>query len=79
MTMMCMLDKRRMVIKLWQWHNDVFINQRDNGAHTATITLQGTQPTDLDLVQRGGTTQTYSLSQNCVTSGGCSISVTQGN
>ena len=59
--------------------NDVFINQRDNGAHTATITLQGTQPTDLDLVQRGGTTQTYSLSQNCITSGGCSVSVTQGN
>ena len=59
--------------------NDVFINQRDNGAHTATITLTGTQPTDLDLLQRGGTTQSYTLSQNCQTVGGCSISVTQGN
>ena len=61
------------------FRSDVFINQRDNGAHTATITLTGTQPTDLDLLQRGGTTQSYTLSQNCQTVGGCSISVTQGN
>ena len=59
--------------------NDVFINQRDNGAHTATITLTGTHPTDLDLIQRGNTTQSYTLTQNCLTTGGCSVSVTQGN
>tara|TARA_R100001443_G_scaffold117431_1_gene142576 strand:- start:4589 stop:5404 length:816 start_codon:yes stop_codon:yes gene_type:complete len=59
--------------------NDVFANQRDNGAHTATISLLGTQPTNLDLLQRGNTTQSYSLTQNCITSGGCNISVTQGN
>ena len=57
--------------------NDVMINQRDNGAHTATITLTGTNPTDLDLIQKGNTAQTYTLSQNCLTVGGCSISVTQ--
>ncbi len=57
--------------------NDVFVNQRDNGAHTATITLNGAYPTDLDLIQKGNTSQSYSLSQNCQTSGGCSISVTQ--
>ena len=59
--------------------SEVDINQRDNGAHTATITLQGTQPTELFLTQKGGTTQTYNLTQNCVTSGGCNVSVTQGN
>ena len=59
--------------------NDVYINQRDNGAHTATITLTGTHPTDLDLTQRGNTTQSYTLTQNCLTTGGCSVSVTQGN
>jgi len=59
--------------------NDVYINQRDNGAHTATITLSGTHPTDLDLLQRGNTNQSYTLTQNCLTTGGCSVSVTQGN
>ena len=59
--------------------NDVYINQRDNGAHTATIELTGAYATDLDLLQRGNTTQSYSLTQNCQTVGGCSVSVTQGN
>ena len=59
--------------------SEVDIIQRKNGAHSATITLQGTQPTDLFLTQTGNTTQTYNLTQNCVTSGGCSVSVTQGN
>ena len=57
--------------------NDVHVNQRDNGAHTATVNLLGTQPTDLTLIQKGNTTQSYTLSQNCVTVGGCTISVTQ--
>lgn len=59
--------------------NDVYINQRDNGAHTATIELTGSYGTDLDLIQRGNINQTYSLTQNCLTVGGCSVSVTQGN
>ena len=57
--------------------NDVFVNQRDNGAHTATVSLLGSQPTDLTLVQSGNTNQSYTLSQNCVTVGGCTISVQQ--
>ena len=57
--------------------NDVYINQRDNGAHTATITLTGSFPTDLSLTQKGNTAQSYSLTQNCLTSGGCNVSVTQ--
>ena len=55
------------------------IRDRDNGAHTATITINGAYPTELFLTQKSGTTQTYNLSQNCQTSGGCSVSVTQGN
>ena len=47
--------------------------------HTATISLYGTDPTTLNLLQQGTTAQTYSLTQNCITSGGCSIGVTQGN
>ena len=57
--------------------NDVYINQRDNGAHTATITFTGSFPTDLSLTQKGNTAQSYSLTQNCLTSGGCNVSVTQ--
>ncbi len=59
--------------------NVVDINQRDNGAHTATITLTGTNPTELNLTQRSNVTATYSLTQNCVTAGGCTVSITQGN
>lgn len=59
--------------------NDVSIKQSGGGAwHTATITLDGTQPTTLTLNQTASTAQTYSLSQNCQTTGGCTISVNQG-
>ncbi len=57
--------------------NDVFVRQKGSGAtHTATIELDGTYGTDLTLKQFNSTA-TYSLTQNCVTVGGCSISVTQ--
>ena len=55
------------------------IIQKDSGAHTATIDLTGSYHTDLDLKQQGSTNQSYSLTQNCQTSGGCGISLTQGN
>ena len=51
--------------------------QDGNAAHSATITLNGTQPTTLNLTQHAGSAQSYSLSQSCVTLGGCSISITQ--
>jgi len=53
--------------------------QSGSGSHTATVTLQGNQPTTINLQQLGSTNQTYSLTQNCYTSGGCTVSVTQGN
>lgn len=58
--------------------NDVFIRQKGNGnQHTATIELDGIYGTDLILKQFGTTTQTYTLYQNCITVGGCTVSVTQ--
>ena len=53
--------------------------QKGTGTHTAYITLQGTETIDLTLIQQGSTTQSYSLTQTCVTVGGCSVTVTQGN
>ena len=57
--------------------NDVFVRQKGAGAnHTATIELDGTYGTDLTLKQFNSTAS-YTLTQNCITVGGCSISVTQ--
>ncbi len=55
------------------------IQRTNNGEHTANINLHGSQPTNISLIQQGQTDQSYSLTQTCVTVGGCSISVTQGN
>jgi len=60
-------------------NNDVDIVQKGSAPHTATINLSGDYGTTLDLLQQSDTTQSYSLSQNCLTAGGCSVSVTQGN
>ena len=70
---------KSLTLNIYNDWNEVDIIQKKNGAHTATITLTGTNPTDLFLTQTGNTTQTYSLSQNCVTVGGCSVSISQGN
>ena len=53
--------------------------QKDSGAHTATVDLTGTYHTDLTLKQQGSSNQSYSLTQNCQTSGGCTVGITQGN
>ena len=55
------------------------VQQTGYAAHTGTVTLSGSDPTTLNLTQQGSTAQSYSLSQNCITVGGCSVSVTQGN
>jgi len=39
--------------------------------------LNGTNPTTFNLTQNSNTAQSYSLTQNCLTSGGCSVGVTQ--
>ena len=57
--------------------NDVFLSQTNSGSHTADVRLYGTQPTDISLIQNAGSNKSYSVTNYCYTSGGCSISVTQ--
>ncbi len=58
--------------------NNVFVHQKKAFSHTATISLDGTYGTDLSLTQSSTTSaQSYSLTQDCQTVGGCSVSVTQ--
>ena len=57
--------------------NDVDIIQGGSATHSATVTLNGTYSTDLDLTQYSDTAQSYSLTQTCQTNGGCSVQVTQ--
>ncbi len=65
-------------LTIYNDYNDVFIRQKGNGAtHNANITLDGLYGTDLILKQMSGTNQTYTLSVDCMTVGGCSTSVTQ--
>jgi hypothetical protein len=60
--------------------NQVSMEQSGNNAeHNASISLRGTYPTTLNMVQQGTTTQNYYLTQTCMTLGGCNVSVTQGN
>ena len=47
--------------------------------HNAQIRIQGTEPTTLNLLQQGGTNQSYTLTQTCYTAGGCTVNVSQGN
>lgn len=67
-------------LTIYNDENDVFIRQKGtNATHSATITLDGTYGTDLILKQLGSTTLNYTLSQTCLTVGGCAITVEQGN
>ena len=58
-------------------NSTVDLNQLGSGNHTAYITLQGSYKTDLNLTQQGATNQSYSLTQTCVTVGGCTVNITQ--
>lgn len=55
------------------------VMQKGNANKNAQIVLQGSEETTLNLLQQGSINQSYTLTQNCVTVGGCSVSVTQGN
>ena len=55
------------------------ILQKGDANHNSQIRIQGSQPTTLNLIQQGGTNQSYNLTQTCYTTGGCSVNVTQGN
>ena len=70
-------------LTIYNSDNDVSITQRgNNDTHTANITLDGLYGTDFSLDQKGlnpNGAYTYTISQDCVTVGGCSVSVTQGD
>ena len=64
-------------LTIYNDENDVFVRQKGAGAnHTATIELDGTYGTDLTLKQFNSTAS-YTLQQNCLTVGGCSVIITQ--
>ena len=65
-------------LTIYNDYNDVFVRQKGNNAsHNANITLDGLYGTDLILKQMSTTNQTYSISIDCMTIGGCNTSVTQ--
>ena len=53
------------------------VTQKGSGSHSAQIVLRGNKPTTLNLTQNSSINKSYSVTQNCVTNGGCNISVTQ--
>jgi len=59
--------------------NDVDLRQTNDGDHYMSVILRGTQPTDISVIQNGWNNKSYSITNYCYTTGGCSISVTQGN
>ena len=64
-------------LTIYNDENDVYIRQKGSGAtHTANVTLDGTYGTDLTLKQFNSTAS-YTLQQNCLTVGGCSVIITQ--
>jgi len=69
---------KNLTLTIYNDYNDVFVRQKGNNtSHTATITLDGLYGTDLTLRQMSTTSQTYNLSQTCMTVGGCAVNVLQ--
>tara|TARA_B100001057_G_scaffold271412_1_gene271654 strand:+ start:37926 stop:38666 length:741 start_codon:yes stop_codon:yes gene_type:complete len=66
-------------LTIYNDYNDVYVRQKGtNQPHTANITLDGLYGTDLTLIQFGTSgTQSYTISVDCMTVGGCSTSVIQ--
>ena len=66
-------------LTIYNDYNEVFVRQKGtNTPHTANITLDGLYGTDLNLQQYGTSgTQSYTLSVDCMTVGGCSTTVVQ--
>ena len=58
-------------------NSNISVLQDGSGFHTAFIDTYGSDPSTIDLTQGGSTSQSYSLTQYCVTANGCSVTVTQ--
>ena len=69
-----------MELTIYNSFNDVLLRQKGNSAtHSADIVLDGLYGTDFTLKQLGSTTQSYSISVDCLNPAGCSYNVQQGN
>lgn len=65
--------------EVWVENDDsnISVLQHNNGSHTAYVDTYGSQPSNLQLEQKGSSANSYSLTQGCYTTGGCSATVTQ--
>ena len=71
---------KEMELTIYNSFNDVLLRQKGNNAtHSADIVLDGLYGTDFTLKQLGSTTQSYSISVDCLNPAGCSYNVQQGN
>ena len=55
------------------------MTQKGDASHNAQIVITGSEHTIFNLLQQGGTNQSYSLTQTCHTVGGCTVNISQGN
>jgi len=65
--------------EVWVENDDsnISVLQHSSGAHTAYVDTYGPYASTVDLEQKGTSANSYSLTQYCNTTGGCSVSVTQ--
>ncbi len=57
--------------------SNISVLQHNNGAHSADIYTYGSYASNIQLEQKGTSANSYSLTQQCETMGGCSATVTQ--
>ena len=58
-------------------YTSVALSQKGGGDHGANVYLTGTNPTDLDITQNSSTSQIVDVTNQCASSSGCTISITQ--
>ena len=57
--------------------NNIDLIQKMAGDHYMSVILRGTEPTTIGVIQSSNQNQSYSITNYCYTTGGCSINVTQ--
>ena len=57
--------------------NDVDLIQKMDGDHYMSVILRGTEPTNIDVTQASNQSKSYSVTNYCYTTSGCTINVTQ--
>ena len=57
--------------------NDIDLIQKMNGDHYMSVILRGTEPTNVDITQASHQNKSYSVTNYCYTTSGCTINVTQ--